>query len=93
MKYFAVAAALALGFSAAHADESQIKLKDGPGKDQVVSNCTVCHSPDYIQMNSPFLDRKGWDAEITKMIKVFGAPVTDENAKAILEYLTKYYGK
>jgi len=32
-----------------------------------------------------FLDRQGWQAEINKMI----AP---EDAKAIVDYLTKYYG-
>ena len=94
MKRLAVAAAVALGIgAAAHADESQIKLKDGPGRDKVLNNCTVCHSPDYVQMNSPFLDAKGWDAEVTKMIKVFGAPISADDAKTIAEYLTKYYGK
>lgn len=48
---------------------------------------------DYIQMNSPFMDRKVWGAEVTKMIKVFGAPVSDEDAKTIIEYLTKDHGK
>ncbi len=42
-------------------------------------------------MNSPFLDAAGWNAEVTKMIKAFGAPI-DDDAKAIVDYLAKNYG-
>jgi uncharacterized protein (DUF697 family) len=43
-------------------------------------------------MNSPFLDAAGWNAEVTKMIKAFGAPIDDADAKEIVDYLTKNYG-
>ena len=43
-------------------------------------------------MNSPFLNAAGWGAEVTKMIKAFGAPIDDGDAKAIAEYLAKNYG-
>ena len=43
-------------------------------------------------MNSPFLNAAGWDGEVTKMIKAFGAPIDDADAKAIAEYLAKNYG-
>jgi len=43
-------------------------------------------------MNSPFLNAAGWTAEVTKMIKVMGAPIGDADAKAIADYLTKNYG-
>jgi hypothetical protein len=33
--------------------------------------------------------RKG---QVTKMIKAFGAPIDDGDAKAIAEYLAKNYG-
>jgi len=75
------------------AGEEKVKLKDGEGKALVEANCSVCHSLDYIQMNSPFLDKKGWEVEVNKMIKVFGAPVKQEDVPRIVEYLTKYYGK
>ena len=84
---------LALFTTCAGADESNVQLKDGPGKDRLLANCVLCHSADYIQMNSPFLDRKGWEAEVTKMVKVFGAPIREEDVPEIVEYLTKYYGK
>ena len=88
-----LAACTALLTAPALADESKIKLKEGPGRDKVEANCVACHSLDYIQMNSVFLDRKVWEAEVTKMVKAMGAPVKDEDQKEILEYLVKYYGK
>jgi len=74
------------------ADESQIALRKAPGLDKVEANCAACHSLDYIPMNSPFPNAALWDAEVTKMIKAFGAPIEDADAKAIAEYLKKNYG-
>ena len=74
------------------AGESDIHLKDGAGKQAVEANCSMCHSLDYIPMNSPFPNAALWDAEITKMIKAYGAPIDDADAKAIAEYLKKNYG-
>ena len=76
-----------------HADEAKITLKEGAGKDLVTANCAMCHSLDYIPMNSPFLDGKGWEASVNKMIKVIGAPIKDENVPAIVDYLSRNYGK
>ncbi|HEU4382971.1 MAG TPA: hypothetical protein VFR85_05635 [Anaeromyxobacteraceae bacterium] len=75
------------------ADEAQVRLKDGPGKELVQARCAMCHSLDYIPMNSPFLDKKGWEASVTKMVKVMGAPITPEDAAKIQEYLVEQYGK
>jgi mono/diheme cytochrome c family protein len=86
------ASAFALAAASALADEGAIALKKAPGHDTVVNNCAACHSLDYIQMNSPFPDAKLWDAEVTKMIKVYGAPIDDADAKAITDYLIKNYG-
>jgi len=79
--------------SAALAGEDQVKLKEGPGKDLVVANCVMCHSLDYIPMNSVFLDRKGWEASVNKMVKVMGAPIPPEDVPKIQEYLVTQYGK
>jgi len=87
-----LAAALVVCAGPALADEFSIQLKDAPGRDAVANNCAACHSLDYIQINSPFPDAKLWDAEVTKMIKVFGAPIDDPDAKAITDYLVKNYG-
>jgi mono/diheme cytochrome c family protein len=77
----------------AWADESAIKLKDGAGRDLVEKNCVACHSLDYIPMNSPFLDRKGWEASVTKMIKAMGAPVAADDVPGLVDYLVRNYGK
>lgn len=76
----------------AFADEPVIELKKAPGLEKVEGNCGACHSLDYIQMNSPFPNAALWDAEVTKMIKVYGAPIDDADAKAILDYLKANYG-
>lgn len=92
MKKFLIAATAVLIASAACAEEKEITLKKGPGLDKVEANCNACHSLDYIQMNSPFPNAATWEAEVTKMRKAFGAPIDDEDAKAITEYLKANYG-
>jgi len=92
MRTIVLAFAAALIAVAALADEQVIKLKQAPSVDKVEANCQACHSLAYIPMNSPFLNAAGWDAEVTKMIKVMGAPIDDADAKAIKDYLTKNYG-
>lgn len=73
------------------AEEQPITLKAGDGLDAVQGNCGACHSLDYIAMNSPFPTPAVWDAEVTKMIKTFGAPIADADAKKIVDYLSKTY--
>jgi hypothetical protein len=76
----------------AAAQESEVVLKEGPGKDKAMQ-CAACHSLDYIQMNSPFLDKTGWSASVAKMINVFGAPIPKEDVEIIVNYLVQNYGK
>jgi len=76
---------------AAAAEEKTIDLKKAPGVDKVEGHCAACHSLDYIEMNSPFLTPAGWDAEVAKMIKAFGAPIDDADAKVIADYLKANY--
>jgi sulfite dehydrogenase (cytochrome) subunit B len=80
------------GAIAAFAEEKPVDLKPDSGLDAVEGNCGACHSLDYIQMNSPFLKAAGWNAEVIKMMKAFGAPLSDADAKAIADYLAKNYG-
>ena len=95
MKAILLTLTLALSVAAAIvvAQERRLELKDGPGRAQVEANCGSCHSLDYVVMNSPFLDRNGWDGSVNKMIKVFGAPTSADDAKAIVDYLNTNYGK
>ena len=84
---------LAVSFALpAIAQEKPVELKNAPGLDKVVGNCSGCHSLDYIMMNSPFPNAALWDAEVTKMIKAFGAPIDDADAKIISDYLKANYG-
>jgi mono/diheme cytochrome c family protein len=92
MRTFVIAFAAVLMAGAALADEQEIKLKQGPGLDKVEANCQACHSLAYIPMNSPYLNAAAWDAEVGKMIKAFGAPIDEADAKAIADYLKKNYG-
>ena len=84
-------AAAAIALPAA-ADEKPVELKKAPGVDTVAGNCSGCHSLDYILMNSPYPNAALWDAEVTNMIKAFGAPISDADAKVIADYLKKNYG-
>lgn len=92
MRAFLLIAAALLA-APALADEAALKLKPGPGAEEVANNCGACHSLDYPVMNSGFLDAKGWDGEVTKMIKVFGANIDEADAAKIKAYLTANYGK
>ena len=78
---------------AAQAGEEKVKLQPGPGAELVRNNCVACHSLDYIPLNSPFLDEKGWDAVVTKMVKAFGAPIKPDDQAPIAAYLARHYGK
>ena len=83
---------LLLGVATAHAQEEKVVLKDAPGRDKAMQ-CLACHSLDYIQMNSRFLDKAGWTASVNKMINAFGAPIQKEDVDAIATYLSENYGK
>ncbi|PTM87757.1 sulfide dehydrogenase [Mycoplana dimorpha] len=77
----------------AKADSPEFELKAGSNLDVVEQNCAACHSLEYIEMNSPFLDQTGWAAEVTKMVKAFGAPIETADQQKIMQYLTTNYGK
>jgi hypothetical protein len=67
------------------------ELQDGPGKETTGIYCGICHSLDYIT-SQPKFPRAKWQASITKMIKTYGAPISDSNAQIILDYITTHYG-
>jgi mono/diheme cytochrome c family protein len=68
-------------------------FKPGPHRDAVLNNCAACHSADYIQTQprGPKFTRDFWQAEVTKMIKVYGAPIDDADVAKIVDYLTSAY--
>jgi len=72
-------------------DDAAAELKPGPGVEAVRAQCAICHSTDYI-VRQPGGDAKRWQAEVKKMVTVFGAPTSDADAKVIVEYLASRYG-
>lgn len=73
------------------AEEERIQLKDGVGRDVTMARCVVCHSLDYIPMVAPLMDRVAWEKSVRKMIDVFGAPVSEQEASTIVDYLGQHY--
>jgi sulfite dehydrogenase (cytochrome) subunit B len=71
--------------------EETAVLKPGPGLETAQSNCVACHSADYIAMQPPKRGKAFWDGEVTKMIKTYGAPITEADAKVIADYLAQTY--
>jgi sulfite dehydrogenase (cytochrome) subunit B len=76
----------------AQAKEKPVQLTDGAGRETIENYCGACHSLDYLRINSPFLDHQGWEKEVNKMIKVFGASIGPADSKIIVDYLVKNYG-
>ena len=96
----ALIVATTLGLAAADAAPVGYKLpeetaafKPGAGLDVVQGNCTACHSADYIktQPRGEKFKKDFWAAEVTKMIKVYGAPIDDADVGKIVDYLTANY--
>ena len=71
--------------------EARVELKPGEGLTKVETFCNICHSLDYIVMQPKFT-KPQWTATVNKMVKVFGAPITEEDAKLIVNYLVAHYG-
>ena len=69
----------------------QVDLKQGPGMEKTSTLCNICHSVDYITMQPPF-SRAQWTGTVNKMVKVLGAPINEDDAKTIIEYLSTSYG-
>ena len=97
-----LAAALlsAAGATAIHAKPFNYKIpgevaafKPGTNLDVVQNNCTACHSADYVktQPRGPKFKKDFWQAEVTKMVKVYGAPIDDADTGKIVDYLTENY--
>jgi cytochrome c5 len=84
-------AACALVATAAHAGEESIRLEEGTGRDVTVARCSVCHSLDYISMVAPVMNRATWEKSVRKMIDTFRAPIDEQDAAHIIDYLAAQY--
>jgi mono/diheme cytochrome c family protein len=86
-----ISVVLTLACHGALADDTPAPLKPGAGDNLASTSCSVCHTSDYIIMNSMFLTPDQWKAEVTKMRTVFGAPIDDVTAGKIIAYLAAQY--
>jgi cytochrome c5 len=61
------------------------------GSDAINNNCLACHSADHV-LNQPSLSRAAWQEVVNKMITAYKAPVSADDAKAIVDYLVRTKG-
>jgi hypothetical protein len=73
--------------------EETAAFTPGPNLDTVLKNCTACHSADYIttQPQGPKFKKDFWQAEVSKMVKVYGAPIDDADVDKIVDYLSQIH--
>ena len=64
------------------------QLPEAPERALVQARCLLCHTGEYVTMQR--LTEKQWQATVDKMRK-FGSPATDEEAKAMVSYLSRYW--
>lgn len=64
----------------------------GPHQEQFTAACRLCHSPRLV-LTQPRLDRKKWNEVVGKMIHVYGAPISPDQAPNIVAYLMAVHGK
>jgi hypothetical protein len=65
-------------------------LKPGPGV-ETAAVCKACHSADYITIQPRGKGKAFWQAEVQKMIKVYKAPIGEDDAAVIANYLASTY--
>jgi hypothetical protein len=66
------------------------ELVPGDGRQDVEAYCNTCHTPSYITMQPP-LPAAAWEAEITKMQKVYGMDIPADVQTRIVKYLETHY--
>ena len=64
------------------------QLPDAPARALVQAKCLLCHTGEYVTMQR--LTEKQWQGTVDKMRK-FGSPANDEEAKAMVAYLSQYW--
>ncbi len=74
----------------AAADAGQAQAGDSQAKALFEGKCSICHP-----LSRPLgrnMDRAGWTETVTRMQKVNGCPITDREAKTIIDYLAAVRG-
>jgi len=65
-----------------------MQYKPGKGVELADQYCSICHAADYLYMQ-PVMNKEKWVGEVTKMKKVFGCPVNDNDISPLADYLVK----
>jgi len=75
--------------------EETATLAPGPNHETAMNNCAACHSAEYVSTQPRNLPnpRAFWQAEVTKMRAVYGAPLDDADIPKIVDYLVATYSK
>jgi cytochrome c5 len=66
---------------------------DAPGANLAQRYCLTCHSADYVSTQPPHMAVTFWQNEVTKMRNAYGAPIPEDAAKAITDYLVAAYSE
>lgn len=78
---------LAAALGAAPAQEQA--LAPGPGSALASEKCQICHEITHVTRSR--LSREAW-ADMVKLMRERGAPLTDAEAEQIVAYLATHYG-
>ena len=65
--------------------------KAGPGQVVAQTYCLTCHSSGYVTMQPP-MDAAHWSKTVTKMRKLYGMQISDDDAAKVADYLGAEYG-
>ena len=66
------------------------ELAQGEGREIIQIFCRFCHSTTYITMQPP-LPAATWESVVNKMIDIYGAPISEDSARQIINYLRTHY--
>jgi len=78
-------------YTLAPGDPDYEALPDAPGKDEVFSYCSACHSLKLVMQQHLSWDR--WDYLLVWMVEEQGmAPLEDDQRQLVLDYLAEHYG-
>jgi hypothetical protein len=67
-------------------------IPDGPNRAEFRNACTVCHSVRLV-FTQALLTEKQWTAVVHKMSAKYGAPLSADDEKRMVQYLHKVHGK
>jgi mono/diheme cytochrome c family protein len=64
------------------------RLPEDPARAVVLESCILCHTVDYVTQQR--LTPGQWQKTVEKMRR-FGAPLTDDEVKLVVGYLSRYW--